>query len=267
MFFLDRADAGRRLAERLTHLREAAPVVLGLPRGGVPVAARVAAELAAPLDVLVVRKLGVPFQPELAMGAIGEGGARVLNDNVIRDLGITGDEVAGVEAAEREELARRTERYRRGRPPYDLTGRTAIVVDDGIATGATAATGCRVVRARGARRVVLAVPVAPPGWRGEFTDVADEFVALATPADFLAVGQFYQDFTATTDAEVIECLESNRGDERVDERVDDRAGDRGGDRTDGPQGAPDSAPDSGPGNGRAAEWRSSPDAVRRDGRR
>lgn len=211
MFFLDRADAGRRLADRLEYLRDTDPVVLGLPRGGVPVAARVADALAAPLDVLVVRKLGVPFQPELAMGAIGEGGARLLNEALVRDFGISDDEVAGVEAAERDELERRTHHYRHGEPPDDLTGRTAVVVDDGIATGATAATGCRVVRARGARRIVLAVPVAPPGWSGELADAADEFVALATPMDFLAVGQYYRDFTATTDAEVVACLESRRG--------------------------------------------------------
>ncbi|WP_331717310.1 phosphoribosyltransferase [Yinghuangia sp. ASG 101] len=210
MFFLDRADAGRHLADRLDHLRDADPIVLGLPRGGVPVAARVASALGAPLDVLVVRKVGVPFQPELAMGAIGEGGARVRNEALIRDFGIADDEVAGVEAAERDELERRTARYRHGEPPYDLVGRTAIVVDDGIATGATALTGCRVVRARGARRVVLAVPVAPAGWGSQLADAADEFVALTMPMDFLAVGQYYRDFSATSDAEVVACLEENR---------------------------------------------------------
>ncbi|HSA51213.1 MAG TPA: phosphoribosyltransferase family protein [Yinghuangia sp.] len=210
MFFHDRADAGRQLADRLEHLRDSDPIVLGLPRGGVPVAAQVAAALAAPLDVLVVRKLGVPFQPELAMGAIGEGGARVLNEGLVRDFGISDDEVAAVEAAERDELERRTDRYRRGEAPYDLTGRIAIVVDDGIATGATAATGCRIVRARGARRLILAVPVAPPGWSAELRGAADEFIALSTPADFLAVGQYYRDFSPTSDAEVIDCLDKGR---------------------------------------------------------
>ena len=161
MPFVDRRDAGRRLAERLMSLRGEDAVVLGLPRGGVPVAFEVARALGAPLDVILVRKLGVPFQPELAMGAIGEGGARVVNDEVLRRAGVTPSELAEVEHREQAELDRRARRYRGGRPPVGLTGRTAVVVDDGIATGSTARAACLVARAQGAARVVLAVPVAP----------------------------------------------------------------------------------------------------------
>lgn len=209
MHFADRVDAGRRLAARLHHLRDEPVVVLGLPRGGVPVAAEVARALAAPLDVIIVRKLGVPFQPELGMGAIGEGGARVVNDEVIRRAGVSGDELAHVEARERTELERRARRFRGDRPSVDLDGRTAVIVDDGIATGSTARAACQVARARGAARVVLAVPVAPPGWEASLADVADELVALDTPEPFWAIGRFYTNFAPTTDQEVLDQLERN----------------------------------------------------------
>jgi putative phosphoribosyl transferase len=207
MAFIDRIDAGRRLAARLQNLHDDSVVVLGLPRGGVPVAYEIARALDAPLDVIVVRKLGVPFQPELGMGAIGEDGVRILNDEVIRLAGVSASELAEVEARERAELERRTRRYRGDRLREPLEGRTVVVVDDGIATGSTARAACQVARAHGAARVVLAVPVAPPGWEAQLGADADEFVCLETPEPFFAVGQFYADFSQTSDEEVIACLE------------------------------------------------------------
>jgi len=204
--FSDRTDAGRQLARRLGHLRGDDVVVVGLPRGGVPVAYEVARALAAPLDVILVRKLGVPSQPELGMGAIGEDGVRVVNADVVRSAGVAPHEVAAVERQERAELAALGQRFRAGRNRIALAGRVVVIVDDGIATGSTAKAACLVARAQGARRVVLAVPVAPPEWTDSLSGAADELVALATPRRFFGVGQFYDDFTQTTDAEVIECL-------------------------------------------------------------
>ena len=207
MVFADRQDAGRSLAARLQQLHGQRLVVLGLPRGGVPVAFEVARALGAPLDVIMVRKLGVPFQPELGMGAIGEDGVRILNQGVIERGGISADELAVVEARERAELERRASRYRQGRSRQPLDGCIAVVVDDGIATGSTARAACRVARAHGAARVVLAVPVAPPGWEARIGRDADELVCVATPRSFFAIGQFYADFSQTTDSEVVACLE------------------------------------------------------------
>lgn len=207
MFFMDRRDAGRQLAARLEHLKGTEVVVLGLPRGGVPVAAEVAVALGAPLDVCLVRKLGVPFQPELGMGAIGEGGVRVINDDVVRTARITPAELAQVEAREREVLEARARRYRGGRGPARLEDRTALVVDDGVATGSTARAACQIARARGAARIVLAVPVAPRDWTERLGEDADELVCLHTPWDFYAIGQFYVDFSQTDDDEVVACLE------------------------------------------------------------
>jgi putative phosphoribosyl transferase len=207
VIFADRADAGRRLADRLQHLRGEPVVVLGLPRGGVPVAFEVAGALGAPLDVIVVRKLGVPFQPELGMGAIGEDGVRVINPEVVRLAGVTGKELAAVEARERAELDRRAVRYRGGRPRQPLDGRAAVVVDDGIATGSTARAACQIARAHGAAQVVLAVPVAPPGWQDQAKGDADELVCVQAPEPFSAIGQFYADFSPTTDDEVVACLQ------------------------------------------------------------
>jgi putative phosphoribosyl transferase len=204
--FRNRREAGLLLAERLRHLGRDQPIVLGLPRGGVPVAAEVARALHAPLDVIVVRKLGVPYQPELGMGAIGEDGARVLNDDVIRLARVTSDDIEAVEAREREEITRRARRFRGGRPPLVLEGRTVIVVDDGIATGGTARAALQVARARGARRVILAVPVAPADTLDALAEVADEIICLEAPTDFFAVGQWYADFTQTTDADVVALL-------------------------------------------------------------
>src|SRR4051794_29181385 len=185
-YFADRPDAGRRLAGRMEHLRDEDVVVLGLPQGGVPVAFEVARTLAAPLDVIVVRKLGVPSQPELAMGAVGEGGVLVLNRDVVALAGIDRAAFAAVEKRERTELERRAQRFRGGRPRMSLAGRTALVVDDGIATGATARAACEVARAQGAARVVLAVPACSPRTAGQLRGEVDELIVLETPADFAA---------------------------------------------------------------------------------
>ncbi|MCP3819409.1 phosphoribosyltransferase [Streptomyces sp. A3M-1-3] len=206
MLFTDRVDAGRRLAEALRHLAAEEPVVLGLPRGGVPVAFHVAHVLGAPLDVIVVRKLGVPYHRELGFGAIGEGGVRVISDDIVRRSGVRQADLAAVEHDEEAELLRRARRFRAGRERLALAGRTVIVVDDGIATGATAAAACEVVRAQGAARVVLAVPVAPPDAVARLRAEADEVVCLSTPVAFSAVGEWYQDFSQTSDEEVVFLL-------------------------------------------------------------
>lgn len=210
--FADRAEAGRLLAERLRDHRisEEGPdvVVLGLPRGGVPVAYEVARALGAPLDVLVVRKLGVPSQPELAFGAIGEGGVRVLNDQVVRRAGVSAAAMAAVEEAELAELHRRVHRYRGGRPAVPITGTTVIIVDDGFATGATARAAALVARAGGAARVVLAAPIGAPDTVAALREVADEVVCLGAPVGFIAVGQGYRTFDQTSDEQVCALLEA-----------------------------------------------------------
>lgn len=206
MQFANRVDAGKRLAAKLQYLKGESVVVLGLPRGGVPVALEVARALGAPLDVIVVRKLGVPFQRELAMGAIGEGGTRVINGEIMRLAHVSPAELAAVEERERIELERRALRFRGSRPRVSLAGRTALIVDDGIATGSTARAACQVARALGAAQIVLAVPVAPLDWTDRFSGDADELVSLETPRSFHAVGEFYADFASTTDDEVVECL-------------------------------------------------------------
>jgi putative phosphoribosyl transferase len=206
--FVDRADAGKQLAQRLQHLRGADVVVLGLPRGGVRVAAEVAAALGAPLDVILVRKLGVPSVPELAMGAIGEGGVRIVLPETVRRAGVTPEAFDAVEQRERVELQRRAERFRGENPRIPLAGRTAVVVDDGIATGSTARAACQVVRAQGAARVVLAVPVAPQDWVRGLSDAADELIALTTPRQLQAIGMWYSDFSQSSDDEVVNCLRS-----------------------------------------------------------
>ncbi|MEU8680969.1 phosphoribosyltransferase [Streptomyces sp. NPDC048611] len=221
MVFADRADAGHRLAESLRHLAGEDPVVLGLPRGGVPVAFQVARALKAPLDVIVVRKLGVPYQRELGFGAIGEGGVRVISDDIVRRGRLAQEDLASVEHAEAAELSRQAERFRAGRPRLSLEGRTAIVVDDGIATGATAAAACQVVRAQGAARVVLAVPVAPPDAAERLRTTTDEFVCLSTPFAFSAVGEWYQDFSQTPDDEVVSLLTQAAADPGPEEPAPD----------------------------------------------
>ena len=206
MRFHDRAEAGRLLGERLRPFAGRNVVVLALPKGGVPVAFEVAQALAAPLDLIVVRKLGVPVQPELAMGAIGEDGVRVLDGETIRMAQVGDSEVAAVERRERRELERQAEVLRGERDRLQLHGRTAIVVDDGIATGATARAACLVSRAHGAARVVLAAPVAPRPTLAELAEVADEVVCLEAPDPFFAVGQWYRDFSQVSDDEVVALL-------------------------------------------------------------
>jgi len=205
--FQDRVEAGRQLAAGLESLRGQDAVVLGLPRGGVPVADEVAKELGLPLDVIVVRKLGVPFQPEVAMGAIGEGGVRVLDTDLIARIRVDEAELSAVEERERAILEARTALLRRGRPRIDLQGRTAVIVDDGLATGSTARAACRVARHLGAAKVVLAVPVGPRDGLAGFKD-ADEVVAVYAPRGFSAVGYHYRDFAPTTEDEVIARLDA-----------------------------------------------------------
>ncbi|MEU7766606.1 phosphoribosyltransferase family protein [Nocardia sp. NPDC049190] len=212
MLFDDRRDAGRRLAARLKYLRDENVVVVGLPRGGVPVAYEVARALGAPLDVIVVRKLGVPHQPELAFGAIGEGDVQVINDVVVADVRLAREEMAAVEHHEREELSRRAGRLRRTHPRVPLLGRTVVVVDDGIATGATARAACQVARAQGAQRVVLAVPVAPRDTLEVLADDADEVICLEVPVWFGAVGCWYRRFGQVSDAAVADLLSRVAGD-------------------------------------------------------
>jgi putative phosphoribosyl transferase len=207
MVFADREDAGRQLAARMGHLRGEPVVVLGLPRGGVPVAFEVARALGAPLDVIIVRKLGVPFQPELGMGAVGEGGVQVLNPEVIDAARVPEDELAAVQAREQAAVQARAARYRSRRPRQRLDGRVAVVVDDGIATGSTVRAACQVARAQGAARVVLAVPVAPPGWQARIGADADEMVCVSTPRGFYGIGQFYARFGQVSDEEVLACLD------------------------------------------------------------
>ncbi|HEY8859950.1 MAG TPA: phosphoribosyltransferase family protein [Gaiellales bacterium] len=207
--FADRADAGRRLAERLgAYAGRGDVIVLGLPRGGVPVAAEVARSLPAPLDVCVVRKLGVPGDEELALGAIAAGGVLVLNDRVVSGLHLSDEAIAAVAAVERAELRRREQAYRGERPPADVAGRTVIVVDDGLATGATMRAAVRAVRMRAPARVVVAVPVAAPETCAALGPEVDEVVCALRPSDFRSVGGWYDDFAPTTDDEVRRCVTS-----------------------------------------------------------
>lgn len=205
--YRDRREAGEILARQLEHLRNRPEtIVLALPRGGVPVAAVVAEALDAPLDVLVVRKLGVPGHAELAMGAIASGGARVLNDTVLRTHGILRESISRVEDDERRRLERREAIYRGDRPYPDLAGRTVIVVDDGVATGATMKAAIRALHQHDPARVVAAVPVAPAETLAALRREADEVVCPRTPTPFWAIGQWYVDFGQTGDEEVERLL-------------------------------------------------------------
>jgi uncharacterized protein (TIGR00369 family) len=254
MRFRDRSDAGRQLARRLLPLRGEDVVVLGLPRGGVAVAAEVARALRAPLDVILVRKLGVPSQPELGMGAIGEGDARVINADVVRYAQVSEADIRAVEQRERAELERRIKRFRGDVPPEPLAGRIAVLVDDGIATGSTARAASQVARAQGAARVVLAVPVAPPSASTTLAGDIDELVCLETPERFLAIGEWYDDFSQTRDEEVVSLLRAARAEhtesgeeERVTEDADAAGPDTAGTGAAGPGAAgPGTAADDAP---------------------
>jgi len=217
--FRDRRHAGGLLGERVRSLEPAHPVVLGLPRGGVVVAAGVAGALGAPLDVLVVRKLGAPGNPELGIGAIAEGGITVHNEGLIARLGVSGADLQAVASREAAELERRTRAYRRGRPPRPLEGCTAVVVDDGLATGYTARAAVAAARARGATAVWLAVPVAAPETAAEFSSLVDRVVCLEMPEFLFAVGASYADFSQTGDDEVERLLASAPGGPAVSEVV------------------------------------------------
>jgi predicted phosphoribosyltransferase len=205
--FEDRRDGGRRLARDLRrYAGRPEVVVLGLPRGGVPVASEVARELRVPLDVFLVRKLGVPGHEELAMGAIASGGIRVLNDDVVRAAGVPGREIDAVASDELKTLEARELAYRGERPPVDVGERTVILVDDGLATGATMRAAIEALRDRGAARIVVAVPTAPPETCDALRREVDEVVCASTPDPFMAVGMWYEDFSPVTDDEVRELL-------------------------------------------------------------
>jgi predicted phosphoribosyltransferase len=205
--FSDRRDAGRVLARELHTYRDNPDViVLGLPRGGIPVAWEVAASLGAPLDAFVVRKLGVPGHEEYAAGALAHDGNVVFNDDVLRGLRITPDQLRDVTEREGRELERRESAYRGGRPPVDVAGRTAIVVDDGLATGASMRAAVQALRGMGPSAIVVAVPAAPLSTCQEFAELADDVVCATTPDPFLAVGEWYWDFAQVTDEEVRDLL-------------------------------------------------------------
>ncbi|MFF0362124.1 phosphoribosyltransferase [Streptomyces fungicidicus] len=210
MRFRDRRQAGRELAARLRERRDEGalpdPVVLALPRGGVAVAAEVAHALDAPLDVLVVRKIGAPFHEEFGVGAMAGDGVPVFDEDSLLRLGLSESDLAAVVARERAELRRREERYRQGRPPPDTRGRTVIVVDDGLATGSTARAALRAARAQDPGRLVLAVPVGAAEGLALMRSEADEVLCLHEPAAFMAVGQWYEEFDQLTDEDVLDAL-------------------------------------------------------------
>ncbi|MEW6031903.1 MAG: phosphoribosyltransferase [Bacillota bacterium] len=210
MLFSDRRDAGRRLAKELARASLPDPVVLGIPRGGVIVADEVARTLGAPLDLVIPRKIGAPGNPELAIGAVAQDGTLVADEALVKALGVSQRYLEAETQRQRAEIERRLSLYRQGRPAVDLAGASAIVVDDGIATGATVLAALRGVRAQGPARLVLAVPVAPPDTLERLRAETDEIVCLATPEPFYAVGQFYRHFEQTSDEEVFEIMERSR---------------------------------------------------------
>jgi putative phosphoribosyl transferase len=205
--FRDRRDAGRQLGRRLSMYAGLRPIVVALPRGGVPVAAEIADHLGAPLDVIVVRKIGLPWQPELAIGAVAEGNICIVNHALVDEAGVGGDELEAAIARERVGLERRVQAYRGERSPLRLAGRVVILVDDGLATGYTAHAAIEAVRRRGASRVILAVPVAPEDSVATMGRLADEFVALETHTRFFSIGEHYEDFRQTSDDEVEALLQ------------------------------------------------------------
>jgi putative phosphoribosyl transferase len=208
MIFKNRADAGRKLAARLTRYADRGDVlVLALPRGGVPVAYEVAKKLNAPLDVFLVRKLGVPGQEELAMGAIASGGVRVVNEELVNYLGIPDEVIDGIAAVEQRELERRALAYRDDRPPIDVKDRVVILIDDGLATGSTMRAAAASLRPQKPRRIVVGVPVSSPEICDEFRSEVDEIVCAFTPENLQGVGLWYEDFSQTSDDEVRELLQ------------------------------------------------------------
>jgi putative phosphoribosyl transferase len=211
MVFLDRRDAGRRLATALAPLARERPVVVALPRGGVPVAFEIARALGAPLDILAVRKLGAPANPEFAVGALAEDGTQVVNTAVAHRIGMTPREIEATIERETAELRRRVARYRGGRPPMDVRGRTVIVVDDGLATGLTDLAAVRALRARGAARIVVAVPVGPAESVALVGEEADEVACHTIPRELIGVGRWYRDFSPVSDEEVLALLAEAAG--------------------------------------------------------
>jgi predicted phosphoribosyltransferase len=206
--FRDRREAGRRLAERLqNYAGRNDTIVLGLPRGGVPVAYEVAGALHLPLDVFVVRKLGTPWHPELAMGALASGGVRVINQDLVRELNVPASEVERITQREQRELERRERLFRGNRPFPDVSGKTVLLIDDGLATGATMQVAVAALRQKGAQRVVVGVPVASPDTCDAFRDITDDIVCVFTPEPFYAVGFWYDDFGQMSDDEVHDLLD------------------------------------------------------------
>lgn len=208
--FEDRADAGRRLAGRLARYGDEDPMILALPRGGVPVGYEVSLALGAPLDVIVARKLGAPDQPELGVGAVAPGGVRILNAAAVRAIGITEDYLERITQRETEEMERRLRQFRGGRPEPEIRGRTAILVDDGLATGVTARAAIEAMRRREPKRIVLAVPVCAAPTAAWMRDEVDDLVCLEIPPELGAIGFWYRDFDQTSDQEVIRLLEDAR---------------------------------------------------------
>lgn len=227
--YADRHDAGRALAAALAprYAGEPGLAVLALPRGGVPVGFEVARRFETPLDVLVVRKLGMPGREELAIGAVASGGVRVLNDEVVAAFRIPKPMIDAVAVVEARELARRERAYRAGRPPLDVLGRVTILVDDGLATGSTMRAAVAALRQRGPRRVVVGVPIAAPSTCRELAPEVDDIVCALTPEPFFSVGQWYDDFSQTTDAEVRELLEQAAREEAARVRASPAAADHG----------------------------------------
>jgi len=208
--FLNREDAGRQLAALLGHLRDAAPMVLALPRGGVPVGYEIARELDAPLDVFLVRKIGAPGHRELGIGAVAQGGLTILNESAIAMLGVSQQAIDQITAEETAELERRLRRFRGDQPPVDVRGRTVILVDDGLATGVSAAAAIRALQRLEPARIILAVPVCAPETAESLRPEVDSIVCVQMPENFLAVGYWYRNFEQTTDEEVVDLLEKAR---------------------------------------------------------